>query len=72
MFRFVDMNENMPSYGSHNSVYTVRYRQLQDTKVLCTTNGVIVSTEILKWHLWSDVSSNETESLILKKKTMLL
>ena len=37
MFRLEDINEDVSSYGNHNQAYTVRYRQLQYTKLLCTS-----------------------------------
>ena len=36
MFRLEDIDENVLGYGNHNQTYTVRYRQLQITKLLRT------------------------------------
>ena len=43
-------------------LYTVRYRQLQCTKIALYINSLTVSTEILNSHLWSDDCSNEAEN----------
>ena len=37
MFSLEDIDENMPGYGNHINTYTVRCRQLQITKLLCTS-----------------------------------
>ena len=37
MFYLKDTDENVSSYGNHNEAYTVRYRQVQITKLLGTS-----------------------------------
>ena len=37
VFCLEDINENGSSYGNYNQAYTVRYRQLQYTKLLHTS-----------------------------------
>ena len=37
IFRLEDISENMLGNGNHNQGYTVRYRQLQITKLLRTS-----------------------------------
>ena len=57
IFHLEATNENVHGYGEHDWAYTVKYRHLQCTELLCTFT---VSTQILNSHLWSDNSSNET------------
>ena len=49
--------------------FTAEMCKLQYTKLL-DQKSLMISTEILSLHLWSDDSSNETKNLILKNRTV--
>ena len=46
VFPWEDSSENVTSYGIHNQAYTVKYRRLQFTKLLCTS----------KWFDWLNLN----------------
>ena len=65
VFCLKNISENLPGYGNHNQAYTVRYRQLQYTKLLGKSKWL----DCFNWNLeftslewWIDDSSNETEN----------
>ncbi len=59
MYRLEDINEHVTSYGNHNSAYTVKYRQLQNTFLFLYLNGLSDLTEILNQDFLCDDESFE-------------
>ena len=47
VFHLENVKENLNGYGNHDLAYTVKYRQLQYSELLHTTNGLTVSTKYL-------------------------
>ena len=70
VFHLKDINENVSSYGNHNKAYTVRYRQLHHTKLLCTSKQLDHFNWNFKFTTLVWFSSNEREIQILKNRTM--